>query len=98
MTQQLSYELDGADIQEAELLGSGQDITPLDWERMKPIMSWENWHQGFSELSIPGLVYQGCMFAVCYYRYAARGARDNPQVARSQAVVSEWTVEDAGRC
>ena len=58
-------------------------------------MAWENWHNAFSDLEIPGLAYRGCCFAVCYYQYAARGNRANPQLARSQSVVSEWDIEDS---
>jgi hypothetical protein len=88
------FNTNGAEVQHIELLPPNKDVQPLEWEQSKANMLWANWETGFSQLSIPGLAYQGCRMAVGYYTYAARGNRSNPQLARSHAIVSEWRVND----
>jgi hypothetical protein len=94
MTQNTRYMEHGAEVSESRLLPQGINVTPFDHEPLKAFMSWEKWNTGFQELKIPGLSYRGCQLVVGYYRYAARGNRDNPQLSRSQSVVSSWGVED----
>ncbi len=90
----LDYQRDGACVVASDLLPPGEDIPPFEDEQIKPSMLWENWETGFTQLDIAGLTYNGCRFAVNYYLYACRGDRAQPQNSRSQAVVSEWVVND----
>jgi hypothetical protein len=89
-----SFETDGAAVQDAVLLPPGQSVTPLAWEKPKANLSWENWDASFSALDMPGMIYNGCRMAVGSYTYAARGDRNNPQLARSHAIVSQWGISD----
>ncbi len=41
MTKNLSFEIDGATIQCAELLPIGADVIPLEWELSKANMMWD---------------------------------------------------------
>lgn len=81
-------------LESSILLEPKQDIEPLPWERMKPSMHISNWETGFRGLDIPALVFEGCRFSVGMYRYANRGDHTDMQPSRSQAVVSNWSVQD----